>query len=247
MSNGRPASAGLLSIPVGDREVPVVVIRSPRRRRTISFSVKNGAVVVRSPQRTPIAFLRGALEGRQSWIARQLAAGAERPSLTPGALLPYLGCGIRLYVDVRPDRQRSSVKLVDGVLEVFAAGTAPDGELEALVSRLVGTWYRREAERILPGGAARLAMATGLSPSRVLVRSQRTRWGSCSADGTIRLSWRLVMLPPELAEYVILHELTHLRHRHHRPEFWAALETLSPGARATARRLHLAGRGLPEL
>ncbi len=73
-----------------------------------------------------------------------------------------------------------------------------------------------------------LAARHGFSPSKVRISSARTRWGSCSTKGTISLTWRLVMLPMPLIEYVILHELTHLKHHNHNAQFWAALQTILP-------------------
>lgn len=247
MTTGRPAQAGLLSLSISGREVPVTVIPSARRQRTVSFSVKGGAVVVRSPKRMPEDFIWSLLDRRKVWIERQLAAAHARPALEAGAALPFLGGVLRLDVEASRDRQRCAVKRIDDALIVRIPENEDAQVAEATVRRAVSGWYRSEAARLLPQLAETLAGDTGLQPSRVLVRTQRTRWGSCAADGTVRLSWRLVMLPTELAEYVILHELTHLRHPHHREEFWRALEAVAPGARATARRLRAFARALPDI
>ena len=81
--------------------------------------------------------------------------------------------------------------------------------------------------------------------SRVLVRDQRQRWGSCAPDGTLRFNWRATMLPPALIEYVVVHELAHLTHRNHSTDFWGLVSEAMPDAQQRRQRLREAGRTLP--
>jgi predicted metal-dependent hydrolase len=87
---------------------------------------------------------------------------------------------------------------------------------------------RRLAEAELPARAGELAAIHDLSPSSIHVRNQRSRWGSCSARGRISLNWRLVQVPPEIRDYIILHELAHLRHLNHSRRFWEEVRRLCP-------------------
>ena len=89
-------------------------------------------------------------------------------------------------------------------------------------------WFRAQAERTLPRRLDTLAAQLRVHPSRVTIRGQRMRWGSCSAAGAISLNWRLVLLPSALADYVLIHELCHLRHLDHSPRFWDMVRTLVP-------------------
>jgi len=91
------------------------------------------------------------------------------------------------------------------------------------------------AARELPSRLFELARIHGFAVSSVSVRNQRTRWGSCSPSGRISLNWRLVQVPPEVRDYVLLHELTHLRHLDHSPRFWRELARVCPH-HAEARR-----------
>ena len=79
----------------------------------------------------------------------------------------------------------------------------------------------------------------------VLIRDQRQRWGSCTPDGTLRLNWRVVMLQPELAEYVVIHELSHLKVSSHSAEYWAQVSSLLPDAQQRRQRLREVGKMLP--
>ena len=114
------------------------------------------------------------------------------------------------------------------------------------VRMVVVAWYRRRAE-------ARLATIVerwwprfgGREPYRLLIRDQRQRWGSCAPDGTLRFNWRLAMLRPDLAEYVVVHELAHLRVRNHSTEFWNLLSRAMPDAQERRRRLREVGKSLP--
>ena len=85
----------------------------------------------------------------------------------------------------------------------------------------------------------------GPDRSEVLIRDQRQRWGSCAPDGTLRFNWRVVMLAPALAEYVVVHELAHLRVRSHSTEFWGLVSRVIPDAQQRRRRLREAGKDLP--
>ncbi len=246
MTNRRPVQTGLLSFSIDGKQVPVTIVRSNRRRRTVSFSVADGGVLVRSPQGTSVAFIRTALELRSDWLSRQLVAQEDRPEIEDGSSIPWLGERLRLQVHADPTRRRSSLHRRDGVLDAVVPESLRESERPAVLARLAASWYRAEAARLLPPLVERLVTATGLRPTRVLIRTQRSRWGSCAADGTIRLSWRLVMLPQEMVEDVVLHELVHLRHRNHGAGFWAALELLRPGAKQRARELRRASRALPE-
>ena len=96
----------------------------------------------------------------------------------------------------------------------------------------------------LPERCRILAAQTGLHPSRVAVRDQRSRWGSCSARGAIMLNWRLLQMPPSVADYVILHELVHLDHPNHSRRFWTGVERVCAEWRASERWLRRHGREL---
>jgi predicted metal-dependent hydrolase len=124
----------------------------------------------------------------------------------------------------------------------------PDGLDEAArreaVHRAVVAWYRERAQEHL---AARVEFWSGhlhCTATGVLARDQRSRWGSCSVDGTLRFNWRLIMADPELIDYVVVHELTHLRVRNHSAAFWRELAKTIPGHRVLRARLREFGRQL---
>jgi hypothetical protein len=124
-----------------------------------------------------------------------------------------------------------------GVL--LAGGTRRDDVLGGVLR-----WYRREARERIGSVVRREGDRLGLRPRKVTIRDQKTRWGSCSTSGTLSFNWRLVIGPPEALRYVVVHELVHIRHHNHSPEFWGALDRALPGWKEMARWLRANEREL---
>ena len=204
----------------------------------------DGTIEVRAPWRFSLPKAREVLRGNAQWVVQTLSAAQERiarrPRLATGARLPLLDESLRL--EVRPEAQidlfnaarprRGRVERRRGVLRVDT-GSLGDDELRALIER----WYRREAATHLAARAEHYSTRLGVRPSRVIVRGQRSRWGSCSGKGTVSLNWRLMMVPGALADYVVVHELCHLRHMNHSPSFWAMVSEIVPDYADRRRRL----------
>ena len=223
------------AVRLGAVDVPYLLKRVPRRRRVHILVGDDGAIEVRAPRRFSLPKAREVLRGNAQWVVQTLAAAKEkiarRPPLVTGARLPLLDESLRL--EVRPEAQldlfnagrprRGRVERRGTVLRVRAASLG-DGELRALIER----WYRREAAAHLTARAEHYSARLGVRPSRVIVRGQRSRWGSCSGRGTVSLNWRLMMVPGALADYVVVHELCHLRHMNHSLSFWAMVGEIVP-------------------
>ena len=144
------------------------------------------------------------------------------------------------------DAVKPSATLEGGRLVVSAPRGLAGEERRAAVRAALVAWYRGQAAGILADAVARWLPVMGRSEMpRVLVREQRTRWGSCSSDGTLRFSWRLAMLEPELIDSVAVHELAHLEVMNHSPDFWAVVLRAMPDALSRRKRLGVAGRRLP--
>ena len=169
------------------------------------------------------------LRRNRDWIAGKVA-WAEEVSSRPGALgLDRPGfawlAGEALPI-VLTGGTRASARLRRGVLAVGG----PPGEAEGALER----WYRREARRRLEASVEREAARLGLRPRGISVRDPRTRWGSCSSRGSLSFSWRLLLAPRAVLDYVVVHELCHLRELNHSPEFWRLLDRARPGWRDQA-------------
>lgn len=194
-------------------------IRRHRRARRITLRVTEDLLMVSAPVGARAQEIRTAVARRRDWIATALAeARALAPApLRVGDRLPLLGD----WVLIVPGAGRSASRAGDRL--AVPAGVSVEAAVEA--------WYRRTARTHFAAVMGAWAPRIGVRPTRLTVRAQRSRWGSASPAGTISLNWRLVLTPPEVCEYVIVHELVHLRHMDHSPEFWACVATHWPSHR----------------
>ncbi len=235
-------------IRLDDATIEYTVQRSRRRKKTVQISVSGGAVVVSAPWRTPNREIQDIVQKRSGWILGKLEVEAQEPAplrLVTGDTLPYLGREMLLMVK-EDDARKPSARLDGGRLLVTAPRGLAEDQRREQVRVALEAWYRAQALDLLTGSVARWLPVMGRSEiPRVLVREQRTRWGSCSADGTLRFSWRLAMVEPDLIDSVAVHELAHLDVMNHSPAFWSVVLQVMPDARQRRKRLGEAGRRLP--
>ena len=209
--------------------------RRSRRARRVSLRIDpaRGVVVLTLPLRAARAAGMALLADHADWVADRLAALPGAVAFAPDAVMPIAGIPHR----IRPmPASRGGAWLEAGSLCVA-------GE-PAFLPRRVADFLRAEARRRLAALTLQVAAPAGLAARRVTVKDTRSRWGSCSADGTLMYSWRLLMAPPHVQHYVVAHEVAHLRHMNHGPHFWALVETLTPHRRAAVAWLHAHGAGL---
>lgn len=209
--------AGLdrLIVDIDGRSVAVTVRRSPLARAvSLRVDAVRGIVLV-LPSRTRLAEAERFLLAQRDWLAARLQALVPAQGLADGAVVPLFGAERR--VRHRPDARRGV--WLDGD-EIHVSGQAEH------VSRRVGDFLRTEARRVMVAKVHDLAARIDRKPGRVSLKDTVSRWGSCSAQGHIALSWRLVMAPPFVADYVVGHEVAHLVELNHSPAFWAIVRSL---------------------
>ena len=193
------------------------------------------------PLRTPLAEIEHFVRGHGAWLLERLRRAEERPqapvlAVVDGAELPLFGRPLRLRVGtVRRSQWRLAA---DGGEELHlpARGDAAQALQRALQHHALA-WYT--------GRVGEYCQRLNLPPPPVRLSSARTRWGSCSSLSGIRLHWRLVHLPPALIDYVVAHEVAHLREMNHSPRFWALVESVYPDWRNARARLRSAALTLP--
>ena len=193
------------------------------RRRTIAIQVRpDGQVWVRAPLRTPEKLIREFVESKAGWIRQKQAEALKRAPLLvkhyrAGERFLFLGQEYPLAV---VEKQRPALVLKDQFSLSKAALPRAAKTFEQ--------WYKAQALRVLTERVQYYAARHGFQPGRVRISSARTRWGSCSAKGTLSFTWRLVMAPLEVIDYVVLHELVHLKVRNHSRTFWEGVAALMP-------------------
>jgi predicted metal-dependent hydrolase len=206
------------------------------RRRSIGMQVGLSGLTVRAPRWVSIREIEATLAKRASWILRSLAEwSARRRDVLPrewktGA--PILFHGRALALAVHPAR-RTEVRADLLNLTVLHPAAEDERQIAAFIAR----WLRDEAERLLGPHVAEFAGRVTSAAPTLKLSNARSEWGSCNRHGVIRLNWRLVHLPPELARYVVAHEVAHLVELNHSPRFWSVVEALFPGHAAARRAL----------
>ncbi|MEA2280768.1 MAG: hypothetical protein QOK21_1375 [Solirubrobacteraceae bacterium] len=217
-------------------ELDYTVRRSERARRVRVSVETDGAVRVTLPRRAPARAAAEAVRELRPWIDRRRAAlerAATERARTPGTL-PYLG---RELV-VRPEPARTRVHRRGDVLLVPGGGSGP------VARDAIERWYRRAARaEIRPRLDAAVARA-GTSYAGLTIRSQRTRWASCSSTGGMSFNWRLLLAPEAVLDYVVEHEVCHIEVMDHSRRFWALLDARVPDWRDHAAWLRRYGATL---
>ena len=206
-------------------EAPVEVRRHPSARRmTLRVSRTQRAVIVTLPLKCDLKQASTFLINHLDWVRDRLGRVPEPKPFKAGAVVPVRGVPhrIRFIEEPRPrSRVRHQLSLA-GRPELLVPGdrlTAPKKLRQWLMSEA-----RRDLERRVLVHAQRLE----LNPQRISVRDQVSRWGSCSSNGNLSFSWRLVMAPPEILDYVAAHEVAHLAEMNHGPNFWALVRETCP-------------------
>lgn len=231
----------------GSTAIGYTVLRSRRRHKTVEITLDPaGGVLVAAPSLTPPAEIERIVARRAAWIVRRASEDVLRPrrkQFVNGESLPYLGRQVRLSVTAAAVRA-ATVRFDHWSFQITAPdGLAGDARRTAL-ERAVSRWYQARAAERLEERVNRWAAVGGYAPAAVLVRSPRQRWGSCAADGTLRFNWRIIMAPPALIDYVVVHELVHLRIRNHSAEFWAGVAALMPDYKSRRAQLKELGPSL---
>lgn len=212
------------------------------RRRTISISIDADGLAIAAPHHAPWIEIEQFLREKTRWILRKLddwgrAGSPVRIFGAPGESLPV--CGRTLTLDVAEGVRRVELMGDRLLLQLRRPHERTRVKTELL------RWLKAHALATFAPRVAHYAARLDRPAPGVTVSNARTQWGVCTQDGRIRLSWRLVHVPPALADYVVAHEVAHLVELNHSPRFWKLVETLYPDCRAARRSLDLAAAALP--
>jgi len=206
------------------------------RRRSIGMEVHFEGLTVRAPRWVTLRDIEATLVERAAWIVRSLAEWrARRRDVMPrewisGAPIAFRGAALTLalyparHAEIAADLFHLTVR-------------HPHAHDERQVAECVREWLRDQAWTLVAARVAHYVRQVGSTPPSVRLSNARGEWGSCNAKGEIRLNWRLVQLPPALAEYVVAHEVAHIVELNHSRSFWAVVESLLPGHAALRRQL----------
>jgi len=211
------------------------------RRKTIGFSITASGLSVAAPRWVGIGQVEDAIREREAWVLAKLAELQRHHASIPqvrwedGGTLPFLGAPITIRVAARAHRLTRTT--FDEATRTLVLSLPPDASTAQIKDR-VEAWMQNEARSLFRERLALYETRLGVRHRVLRLSSAKTRWGSCSADGRILLNWRLIHFPVSSIDYVVAHELAHLKEMNHGPRFWATVAALLPDyetARAQVR------------
>lgn len=216
------------------KNIPYTLKRSGRRR-SIGLRIDDRGLTVSVPLRASEKWLHSVLQDKAHWVVEKLGNWQTRKPVetrwADGGAVSYMGEA--LILRVVPGLFAAPATLRRGELWVFVA----NGSGEAQIEQIVVHWYRQEAERLFTERVAHYAALLDVVPRTVRLSAAKTQWGCCTARGTVRLNEQLIRLPLRLVDYVVVHELAHLREMNHSAAFWEVVQSVCPDYAKLRREL----------
>ena len=210
------------------------------KRKTIGFSVGPDGLVVRAPRWVSLKEVDAALREKSAWVLRKLNETQVRHQhqaqtrivWADGALIDYLGQKIRLCIDPA----QGSAHLISGDMPTLRIGVSAQAT-ESQIRDCVQAWLMRQARELFEARLHHFAALLGVQWKKLSLSNAGTRWGSARMDGAIRLNWRLIHVSLSEIDYVVAHELSHLRVMNHSPQFWDTVQSVMPDYAERRQRL----------
>lgn len=226
---------------LADRTIPLKISQHARARRlTLRIEAGGKGVKVTMPAGTPLEHAESFVERHRGWIEtrlQKLPIPHDEPMLKSGVKIPFLGTPHLIrYIGGRGTVKISQTD--DGTPCLLIYGD------ERFLSRRLRDFYKKQAEELIGPLVVRLADEIGRKPRSIRYKDTVSRWGSCSADGALSFSWRIIMAPKSVVHYLVAHEVAHLIEMNHGPQFWALCERLCPDTKRSRAWLKRNGQAL---
>lgn len=230
---------------IRDNMITYAVVRS--KRKTIGITVhRNGEVKVSAPFRISEKQIREIVQKKAAWIVKKINEVREMNSNTvcrefiSGEKFLYLGKEYTLKV-VEKHAGKAEVLMQDDTIAVYVPQGLPEENRKQVIMESLVKWYRQCFDDIIKERIEKYSLQLKVNPCKVAIKDQKTRWGSCSRKGNINLNWRLVMAPMSIIDYVIVHELCHLRIMNHSKDFWDLVKSILPNYSESRKWLKVNG------
>jgi predicted metal-dependent hydrolase len=206
------------------------IVRSPKRR-SISIEIRKAQVVVRAPMEVAQTVLMSFLQEKTAWVKAKIAEQQQALTLQPeprryvqGGQIPFMGEELTLVLG---RGSRAAIARIDQQLHLILSPRARVDE-ETQIRQLLSRWYQQQALRILTDKTRHLAQAMGLVCTQVSIKATRSKWGHCTSSGAIQYNWQILLAPEAIVDYLVAHEVSHLRHHNHSADFWALVASVCP-------------------
>ncbi len=214
-------------IQIAGRDITYTV--SYKRRKTIQIKIiSENSLAVTAPLKIPRPEIERILFSKSSWIIQkihqyqQLVENPVNKSISHGATLLYQGFP-HILIFENAEVHTPVVLLESGTIRLLHRAQQIN-----LIPELLKTWYKQQAATLLAEHTAEWSRKTGLKPKHIVIKEQKTRWGSCSSLGNINFNWRIIMAPSDVMDYLIVHELCHLKVPNHSHDFWKLVAFFLP-------------------
>ncbi len=201
-------------------------------QRSVNIIVDNsGKVKITAGKTTSLKVLQNFLEKNKSWIEGHLKKVEQDQLKYPpkkvvsGEFFLFLGRLLEIDIISSPNK-RTQVKLVG--CKIIVSASAKDLSEPLMLQASLNKFYKKSGVEVLKKVIHEQSLRMNLFPKKLSFRAQKTRWGSCSSEGNISMNWKLIFAPPEVLEYVVIHELAHLKHQDHSQKFWNLVQQFSP-------------------
>lgn len=200
------------------------------KRKTVSLVVQNdGGLLVKAPLKYPVDKIDAFVKSKSEWIIEKLKKverqkekqSLEEPSFEPESTLRYLGREYALKIELISSKER----IVRQNQEIVIYTKKME---ESHLMKLLESYYKDEAQIFIVERLLALSQRIGITPQKVQAKTQKKRWGTCNSKGAIYINWKLILTPPEIFEYVLIHEWAHLIHLDHSKAFWQVVNRVDP-------------------
>lgn len=222
------------------------IARSPRRR-SISIEIRKAQVVIRAPMGAPQSLLMNFLREKAAWVREKiheqqqtLATQPEPRRYAQGSQIPFMDETLTLVLGRGP---RAAIARIDHHLHLILSPRSRLGD-DAQIRQLLSRWYQQQALNILTRKTAQLTQMMGLMCTQVSIKATRSKWGHCTSRGAIQYNWQILLAPEAIVDYLVAHEVSHLRHHNHSADFWVLVASVCPTFKADRAWLKAEGAHL---
>lgn len=201
-----------------------------RKRKTLQISIKPPSQIeVSAPLGMPVSVIQQQVQDHGDWILRKLSLVQERDkervhhTYENGELFLYLGKSYPLQIDLQSNYQKAVVILADEKLTIHTNSHQPED-----IRRVLEEWYRDQTLKLITKRVQFFSDRFSVKPRLIKVKEQKKRWASCTSRGDLLFNWRCGMAPPEVLDYIVVHEMCHLVHFNHSKDFWKLVDSILP-------------------
>lgn len=223
-------------------------IKISTKAKRIRITIKNGNVIVTVPKGVSTTQARQFIETKQEWVKRHIQGPTSNKHVAKreyacGDKFPYMGILLELKTQ-NTQLKRIKVQREENVMMVSIPDFIVGEKRKELIKNSIMTWYKNEAKRVFKYKLDYYSQVMDLEYNRLRVKNQRTRWGSCSSKKNINLNWKILLAPNDVIDYIIIHELTHMKYMNHSQEFWQSVARYIPEYTSQKRWLKENGKNL---